>query len=101
MDTVNYHWYCWEADLVDVSTLESHGLLPSYVSKEAHAITEEIKAQGLFSPALKRRALAVVAEVRKFDESLKEIRRKEQEEYENQPDIPDVETTDDQNGFGA
>lgn len=89
METAHYHWYHWEADLLDVATLTSAGLLPSYVTAEAHNISNEVRARGLFSPDLKRRALAVVAEVRKLDASLKEIRRKEQEEYDNQPDIPD------------
>lgn len=92
METIDYHWYLWEADLLDVATLTSAGLLPSYVTAEAHNISNEVRAQGLFSPALKRRALAVVAEVSKYDASLKEIRRKEQEEYDNQPGAPDTKS---------
>lgn len=96
-----YNWYFREADLLDITTLERHGLLPTYVSREAEDISIAVREGGVFTPELKQRALAVVAEVRKYDTALKGIRLKEQEEYENQPDIPDVKQTDDTNCFGV
>lgn len=96
-----YNWYYWEADLLDIATLEQHGLLPSHISREANEITVAVQEGGKFTPELQQRALAVVAEVRKYDTALKGIRLKEQEEYENQPETLDVKPTTDNDSFGA
>lgn len=89
MDESNYNWYYWEADLLDVDALAHAKILPQAVIDEAEAISNETRLSGRFSVPLKKRALAVVAEVHKHEAALKAIRAKEQEEYDNQPELPD------------
>lgn len=99
MDESNYNWYYWEADLLDVDALAHAKILPQAVIDEAEAISNETRLSGVFSVPLKKRALAVVAEVHKYEAELKAIRDKEQEDYQSIPDEIDDRLCGDSDSF--